>query len=106
MVMMESARTSETSVDNYFRRQYNPEDKSERKLRFRHRKVFFVVNYFCAPFCKEKFCGVPSQDTVKFECYVIAYLRAENRISDLPDIEQSSNPNLTAFDITSTENVN
>jgi hypothetical protein len=27
--MMEAARTSETSVDIYFTRQYNPEDKSE-----------------------------------------------------------------------------
>jgi hypothetical protein len=27
--MMEAARTSETSVDNYFTRQYIPEDKSE-----------------------------------------------------------------------------
>jgi hypothetical protein len=27
--MMEAARTSETSVDNYFTRQYFPEDKSE-----------------------------------------------------------------------------
>jgi hypothetical protein len=31
-VMMEAARTSETSVDNYFTRQYNPEDSSERNL--------------------------------------------------------------------------
>jgi hypothetical protein len=28
-LMMEEARTSETSVDNYFTRQYIPEDKSE-----------------------------------------------------------------------------
>jgi hypothetical protein len=28
-MMMEAARTSETSVDNYFTRQYIPEDKSE-----------------------------------------------------------------------------
>jgi hypothetical protein len=28
-MMMEEARTSETSVDNYFTRQYIPEDKSE-----------------------------------------------------------------------------
>jgi hypothetical protein len=28
-LMMEVARTSETSVDNYFTRQYIPEDKSE-----------------------------------------------------------------------------
>jgi hypothetical protein len=27
--MIEAARTSETSVDNYFTRQYLPEDKSE-----------------------------------------------------------------------------
>jgi hypothetical protein len=27
--MMEAAHTSETSVDNYFTRQYIPEDKSE-----------------------------------------------------------------------------
>jgi hypothetical protein len=27
--MMEAARTSETSVDNYFTRQYIPEEKSE-----------------------------------------------------------------------------
>jgi hypothetical protein len=27
--MMEAVRTSETSVDNYFTRQYNPEDSSE-----------------------------------------------------------------------------
>jgi hypothetical protein len=29
VLMMEAARTSETSVDNYFTRQYIPEDKSE-----------------------------------------------------------------------------
>jgi hypothetical protein len=28
--MMEAVRTSETSVDNHFTRQYNPEDSSER----------------------------------------------------------------------------
>jgi hypothetical protein len=31
--MMEAARTSETSVDNYFTRQYIPEDKSELHIR-------------------------------------------------------------------------
>jgi hypothetical protein len=28
-LMMEAARTYETSVDNHFTRQYNPEDSSE-----------------------------------------------------------------------------
>jgi hypothetical protein len=30
--MMEAVRTSETSVDNHFTRQYNPEDSSEQEL--------------------------------------------------------------------------
>jgi hypothetical protein len=33
--MMEAARTFETSVDNYFTRQYIPEDKSELHTRRR-----------------------------------------------------------------------
>jgi hypothetical protein len=32
--MMEAVRTSETSVDNHFTRQYNPEDSSELNIRF------------------------------------------------------------------------
>jgi hypothetical protein len=31
--MMETVRTSETSVDNHFTRQYNPEDSSEHQTR-------------------------------------------------------------------------
>jgi hypothetical protein len=31
-LMMEAIRTSETSVDNHFTRQYNPEDNSEHNL--------------------------------------------------------------------------
>jgi hypothetical protein len=34
--MMEAARTSETSVDNHFTRQYNPEDSSEHQKGFWH----------------------------------------------------------------------
>jgi hypothetical protein len=30
--MMEAVRTSETSVDNLFTRQYNPEDSSEQQV--------------------------------------------------------------------------
>jgi hypothetical protein len=30
--MVEAVRTSETSVDNHFTRQYNPEDSSEQVL--------------------------------------------------------------------------
>jgi hypothetical protein len=34
-LMMEAARTSETSIDNYFTRQYIPEDNSELHIRRR-----------------------------------------------------------------------
>jgi hypothetical protein len=34
-LMMDAARTSETSVENYFTRQYIPEDKSELHTRRR-----------------------------------------------------------------------
>jgi hypothetical protein len=34
-LIIDAARTSETSVDNYFTRQYIPEDKSERHTRRR-----------------------------------------------------------------------
>jgi hypothetical protein len=30
-LMLEAVRTSETSVDNHFTRQYNPEDSSEQR---------------------------------------------------------------------------
>jgi hypothetical protein len=39
--MMEAVRTSETSVDNHFTRQYNPEDSSEHQLL---NSPFFVKN--------------------------------------------------------------
>jgi hypothetical protein len=38
-LMMEAVRTSETSVDNHFTRQYNPEDNSEHHG--------FVITYTC-----------------------------------------------------------
>jgi hypothetical protein len=41
--MMVAARTSETSVDNYFTRQYIPEDKSElRTLLFKATLLLFT----------------------------------------------------------------
>jgi hypothetical protein len=41
--MMEAARTSETSVDNYFTRQYIPEDNSELHTRRRENLKFTGV---------------------------------------------------------------
>jgi hypothetical protein len=43
-LMMEAARTSETSVDNYFTRQYNPEDKSELHTRRRENLKSYESN--------------------------------------------------------------
>jgi hypothetical protein len=46
-LMMEAARTSETSVDNYFTRQYIPEDNSElhtrRRENLKSQTEYFVV---------------------------------------------------------------
>jgi hypothetical protein len=39
--MMEAVRTSETSVDNYFTRQYIPEDNSEQKNDYKCIQVCF-----------------------------------------------------------------
>jgi hypothetical protein len=42
-MMMEAARTSETSVDNYFTRQYIPEDKSELHTRRRENLKSHII---------------------------------------------------------------
>jgi hypothetical protein len=44
---MEAARTSETSVDNHFTRQYNPEDSSEHHTRRRENLKSHKVGYVC-----------------------------------------------------------
>jgi hypothetical protein len=43
--MMEAVRTSETSVDNHFTRQYNPEDSSEHRIKaaFTRTKIHFLA---------------------------------------------------------------
>jgi hypothetical protein len=40
---MEAVRTSETSVDNHFTRQYNPEDSSEHHTRRRENLKSHIV---------------------------------------------------------------
>jgi hypothetical protein len=37
--MMEAVRTSETSIDNHFTRQYNPEDSSEQVVKTQNQSV-------------------------------------------------------------------
>jgi hypothetical protein len=57
---MEAARTSETSVDNYFTRQYIPEDKSELHTRRRENlksHMDMSVHFW--------FCSVVRSSTVK-----------------------------------------
>jgi hypothetical protein len=45
---MDAARTSETTVDNYFTRQYIPEDKSELHTRRRENlKSHIVARFVC-----------------------------------------------------------
>jgi hypothetical protein len=47
--MMEAARTSETSVDNHFTRQYNPEDSSEHHTRRRENFKSHTESYCIIP---------------------------------------------------------
>jgi hypothetical protein len=42
-LMMEAVRTSETSVDNHFTRQYIPEDNSERKMQISDKNSVYLV---------------------------------------------------------------
>jgi hypothetical protein len=44
--MIEAVRTSETSVDNHFTRQYNPEDSSEHHTRRRENLKSHILLYF------------------------------------------------------------
>jgi hypothetical protein len=44
---MEAVRTSETSVDNHFTRQYNPEDNSEHHTRRRENLKAHNIPRFC-----------------------------------------------------------
>jgi hypothetical protein len=46
MMMMEAARTSETSVENYFTRQYIPDDNSELHTRRRENLKSHIVFFF------------------------------------------------------------
>jgi len=49
--MMEAVRTSETSVDNLFTRQYNPEDSSEHHTRRRENLKSHNLAYFVNCWC-------------------------------------------------------
>jgi hypothetical protein len=49
--MMEAVRTSETSVDNHFTRQYNPEDSSE------HHRFDLPVNRLCWEMTRRSVAG-------------------------------------------------
>jgi hypothetical protein len=42
--MMEAVRTYETSVDNYFTRQYIPEDNSEHRIMLPRRQIWGMEN--------------------------------------------------------------
>jgi hypothetical protein len=72
--MMEAVRASETSVDNYFTRQYIPEDNSEHHTRRRENlksHIYFLgLPYEQIFFPYEKFVGLTSHfvGTVKTGC--------------------------------------
>jgi hypothetical protein len=60
---MEAARTSETSVDNHFTRQYNPEDSSEHHTRRRENLKSHIVLCIC-PISKYTVYPESSENTI------------------------------------------
>jgi hypothetical protein len=46
--MMEAVRTSETSVNNHFTRQYNPEDSSEHQIQSIYAAKAFILTKICS----------------------------------------------------------
>jgi hypothetical protein len=50
---MEAVRTSETSVDNHFTRQYNPEDSSELPLNRLTLGAYFTTSILCCLYVKK-----------------------------------------------------
>jgi hypothetical protein len=56
--MMEAVRTSETSVDNHFTRQYNPEDSSEHHTRRRENlksQIFIIPSKLEAMYLRDNY---------------------------------------------------
>jgi hypothetical protein len=60
-LMMEAARTSETSVDNHFTRQYNPEDSSENQV---HSATTYTSSYYPTCRVKQGFCIILQNKTI------------------------------------------
>jgi hypothetical protein len=55
--MMEAVRTSETSVDNHFTQQYNPEDSSEHHTRRRENLKSHIAKALFMQFYKQSISG-------------------------------------------------
>jgi hypothetical protein len=56
---MEAVRTSETSVDNHFTRQYNPEDSSEHHTRRRENlKSKVIILKYSYQTIKKQICDI------------------------------------------------
>jgi hypothetical protein len=67
---MEAVRTSETSVDNYFTRQYIPEDNSELHTRRRENLKSHKNNYYIHSYCIDFLKGVSSCQNLQNMLYV------------------------------------
>jgi hypothetical protein len=88
-LMMEAVRTSETSVVNYFTRQYIPEDNSEHHTRRREnlksnlyfKLILFVLNASCQMFLDKRNDDFVSLlkgsciETLLLCCYSIQYIK-------------------------------
>jgi hypothetical protein len=67
-LMMEAARTSETSVDNYFTQQYIPKEMSELHTRRREKSHMFLNMSMLIPLMSETKFHTHTKQSMKYFC--------------------------------------
>jgi hypothetical protein len=92
-LMMEAVRTSETSVDNHFTRQYNPEDGSEHHTRRRENLKSHIPSFINFHFEHSLKPFIPSGSSVSLNKYYMTHHTETNirRISSLQHLRNVCN---------------
>jgi hypothetical protein len=90
--MMEAVRTSETSVDNHFTRQYIPGENSEHHTRRRENLKSHLLNMAFA-------YSIPLQPTTSLVTYLNSIMPSVNNQGQIAPTSFDSTSDLASFDI-------
>jgi hypothetical protein len=86
--MMEAVRTSETSVDNHFTRQYIPEDNSEHHTRRRENlKSHTVITQSIKWLARNLETGIRSSAGVKYLCFFFHHIGTGREVPPSSDVK-------------------